>query len=216
MDIKKPNLDSPLSKALYVAGVTTFCTFLACWAVLAHQGTNQSTRSSVTASDELFAQTAAQGGLAEVELGRLAQQNGANAAVKVFGQRMVQDHTRANEELKKAAKKDGVALPTDLNEKDQAAIDEMSKLSGPAFDAAYARDMVKDQWDKIAEFHREASGGQKGAIKKFAADSLPTLDDHLKQARDMRQIVADAAAAPALTPVKIPVKAKSSRHSSSK
>ncbi len=96
------DLNSPMMKAAYVAGVTTFCTFLGCWAVLAHQETaSQPARSA--ASDSQFAKKAAQGGMAEVKMGQLAQDKGTSDSVKKFGQRMVEDHTKAGDELKKAA-----------------------------------------------------------------------------------------------------------------
>jgi putative membrane protein len=174
---------SPIGKLFYVAGVTTFCTFLGCWALLAHQETSPSTKKA--ASDEQFAKKAAQGGLAEVKMGELAQQKGTNEAVKKFGQRMAEDHTKAGEELKQAAMKENITLPTDLDTKDQATYDALSKLSGPAFDRAYARDMVKDHEQDIAEFKREANSGKNESIKNFAAQTLPTLEDHLKEAREM-------------------------------
>jgi putative membrane protein len=182
------SIDSPLAKVLYVAGVTTFCTFLACWAVLAHQEASQESRKA-TVSDAEFAKKAAQGGMAEVRLGRLAEQNGSNAAVKQFGQRMVEDHTKANDELKQAAAKENILLPGDMDPKDQAVYDALAKLSGAAFDKAYARDMIRDHQQDIADFNSEANSGRKSAIKDFAEQSLPTLQDHLKQAREMRQTV---------------------------
>jgi putative membrane protein len=183
------SFDSPLAKVFYVAGVTTFCTFLACWAVLAHQETSQEARKPAI-SDEEFAKKAAQGGLAEVKLGQLAKQAGSSDAVKQFGQRMIQDHMQANEELKQAAVKESISLPGDLDPKDQAVYDALSKLSGAAFDKAYARDMIRDHQQDIADFNSEANSGRKSAIKDFAEQTLPTLQDHLKQAREMRQAIA--------------------------
>jgi putative membrane protein len=185
------SFNSPLVKVAYVAGVTTFCTFLGCWAVLAHQENSQqpaqSTRSAV--NDTQFAKKAAQGGMAEVKMGQLAQEKGTSDAVKKFGQRMVDDHTKAGDDLKKAAAQENISLPNDISAKDKATYDALSKLSGAAFDRAYARDMVKDHEEDIAEFNKEASGGQKAAIKDFASQTLPTLQDHLKQAKEVRQNV---------------------------
>jgi putative membrane protein len=181
------SIDSPIAKVLYVAGVTTFCTFLGCWAVLAHQEASQDSRKA-TISDADFAKKAAQGGMAEVKLGQLAEQNGSNAAVKQFGQRMVEDHLKANDQLKQAAAKENISLPVDLDPKDQAVYDVLAKLSGAAFDKAYARDMIRDHQEDIADFNREASG-RKSVLKDLAEQTLPTLQDHLKQAREMRQTV---------------------------
>ena len=186
-------MQSTLAKVLYVAGVTAFCTFLGCWAVLAHQESSQEPRRSMV-SDEQFARNAAQSGTAEVKLGQLAEEKGASEAVKQFGQRMVQDHTKANDELKQAAAKENIALPGDLDPKDQATYDALSKLSGTAFDKAYSRNMVKDHQEDIAEFNSEANSGRKSAIQNFAEHTLPTLQDHLRQAREMRQTVAVSSA----------------------
>jgi putative membrane protein len=181
-------LDSPLMKAAYVAGVTTFCTFLGCWAVLAHQESSQKPARTAV-SDTQFVKKAAQGGIAEVKLGQLAQEKGTSDSVKKFGQRMVEDHTKAGDELKRAAAQENITLPDDISAKDKATYDSLSKLSGAAFDRAYARDMVKDHEEDIADFNKEANGGKNAAIKDFATQTLSTLQDHLKEAKEMRQNV---------------------------
>jgi putative membrane protein len=180
-----PQLKTPVAKAAYVAAVTTVFTFLGCWVVLAHQD-DTPTRSSKSSGDEKFAIQAAQGGMAEVKLGQLAQEKAQNEAVRKFGQRMVDDHTKSNHELKEAAIKERISLPKDIDKKDQAIYDTLAKLSGAEFDKAYVQDMVKDHQDDIAEFGTEARTGQRDAIKTFAADSLPTLKDHLRAAKEMR------------------------------
>lgn len=136
-------------------------------------------------SDTEFAKMAARGGLAEVKLGQLAEEKGTAQTVKDFGKRMVADHSKADDDLKTAASSDKIALPTEMSAKDQAAYDRLSKLSGEAFDRAYARDMVRDHSADVAEFRLESKGGKDAAIKDFAAQKLPTLEDHLKQAREM-------------------------------
>jgi len=185
-------MNQTLAKGLYVAGVTTFCTFLGCWAVLAHQAGTQSSR-KMTMADEEFAKKAAQGGMAEVKLGQLAEEKASNDTVKKFAKRMVEDHGKANDELKEAAMKESITLPTDMDSKDEATYERLSKLSGEAFDKAYARDMVKDHQQDIAEFRKEANSGRKDSIKSFAAQTLPTLQDHLKEARQMEQSVSGSA-----------------------
>ena len=148
-----------------------------------------------TVSDSDFAKDAARGGMAEVKLGQLAQDKGTSDAVKEFGKRMVDDHSAANDKLKSIAQQESVNLPTDLSKKDQATYDKLSKLAGDAFDRAYARDMVKDHQDDIAVFRQEASNGQDPQIKSFASDTLPTLQDHLKMAREMMRNVGPSNAA---------------------
>jgi putative membrane protein len=101
----------------------------------------------------------------------------------------VEDHTKAGDELKRAAAQDNITLPDDVSAKDKATYNELTKLSGAAFDRAYARDMVKDHEEDIADFNKEANGGKNTSIKDFATRTLPTLQDHLKEAKEMRQNV---------------------------
>ena len=126
---------------------------------------------------------AAVGGMAEVELGKLAQQNGSNDQVKQFGSRMVDDHSKANDELKQIASSKGITLPTDLDAKHKSVVAKMQKLTGAQFDRAYMDDMVKDHKEDVADFKKESTGGKDSDIKSFAAKTLPTLQDHLKMAQ---------------------------------
>lgn len=137
-------------------------------------------------SDVTFAKKAAEGGNAEVKMGQLAQDKGESIAVKEFGKRMEQDHTQAGEKLKDLAGKENIDLPTGMNTSDQQVYDRLSKLSGQAFDIAYMRDMVKDHTADISEFQQEAKNGTDEKLKSFASDTLPTLQDHLKQAQQIR------------------------------
>ncbi len=139
--------------------------------------------------DAVFAKKAAAGGMAEVKLGQLAQEKGSSDAVKTFGKRMETDHSKAGDELKKVASKNNINLPSGMNRKDQATCERLSKLSGAEFDRAYAQDMVTDHQEDIAEFKKEASAGQNDDLKNFASSTLPTLEDHLKQAREMEKTV---------------------------
>lgn len=142
----------------------------------------QAGSSSVAASDKAFMMKAAQGGLAEVQLGQLAVDKAQDADVKAFGQRMVDDHGKANDQLKSIAQQKGVTLPTDLDAKDKAAKDRLSKLSGAQFDRAYMRDMVSDHKKDVAEFKKEANAGKDNDVKNFASQTVPTLESHLQDA----------------------------------
>ncbi len=135
--------------------------------------------------DKTFMKKAAEGGLAEVQMGQLAQQNGESQEVKDFGQRMVTDHSKANDQLKQVAEKEGVTLPTSPSSHDQAEYNKLSKLQGDAFDKAYAKMMVSDHKKDIAEFKREASSGSDAQVKNFASQTLPTLQEHLQLAEKM-------------------------------
>jgi putative membrane protein len=140
---------------------------------------------SVGSTDRKFAMTAAMDGMAEVELGRLATGRGASDAVKQFGQRMVDDHSKANDELQQWAMTAGVTLPTALDAKHQAVVARLSRLSGAAFDKAYAQQMVKDHTKAVQLFQREADRGADSGLKTFASTTLPTLREHLEMARSL-------------------------------
>ena len=140
-------------------------------------------------TDAQFAKAAAEGGMAEVKLGQLAEEKGDSQVVKDFGKRMVDDHTKIGDELKSTAAADKLTLPTELNAHDQAVYDHLSKLSGSAFDRAYARDMVHDHIADIGAFKTEVKDGKNTGIKTFASNALPTLEEHLKLARTMEHDV---------------------------
>jgi putative membrane protein len=135
--------------------------------------------------DKQFLADAAQGGLAEVEFGKLATERASSNEVKEFGQRMVDDHSKANDQLKQLAAQAGVAVPDSLSAKDQAEKERLSKLSGEQFDAAYMKSMVKDHKKDVADFQHEANSGHDTNVKNFASSTLPTLQDHLKMAEQI-------------------------------
>ena len=141
-------------------------------------------------ADSKFAMDAAKGGLMEVEMGRMAADHATNPDVKQFAQRMVTDHTKANEELKTIASRKGITLPASIDASEKAKIDKMSKMSGGAFDKAYMDDMVKDHKKDVAEFRKQANSGKDADIKGFASKTLPTLEEHLKMAQDAHAKVA--------------------------
>jgi putative membrane protein len=139
----------------------------------------------LSANDRNFVTTAAEDGHAEVELGKLAQQNGSSPAVKQFGQRMIDDHTKAGKELETIATKLGMTPPKEPGSKQQADIKKFSKLTGEKFDREYADHMVKDHEKAVALFEKQAKNGDAAELKAFASKTLPTLQEHLKMARDL-------------------------------
>ena len=157
----------------------------------AQQG-NEASR--MKSPDSTFVTKAAQGGMAEVELGTLATQRASNQKVKDFGQKMVDDHSKANEELKALASQKGVQLPTAIDAKSQAMKTRLTGLQGAAFDRAYMQHMVTDHEHDVAEFQKEADHGADPDVKNFAAKTLPTLQGHLKMAQDT---LGDVKSAPA-------------------
>lgn len=144
-------------------------------------------------ADASFVHEAAIGGLAEVELGRLATQNASSDDVKQFGQRMVDDHGKANDELKALAAKKGITLPTELDQKHQALRDRLAKQQGAAFDKAYMSEMLSDHQKDVAAFQREAKSGSDPDVKAWAQKTLPTLQEHLKMAKATRGKTAGSA-----------------------
>jgi putative membrane protein len=175
---------------LSILSVSIGLALLGVASVAAAQGTSASSPAamkagsgaSLAAGDKAFVQKAAIGGLAEVEMGKMAQQKGSSDQVKQFGSRMVEDHSKANDDLKQVASSKGIALPTDLDAKHKAKMDKLEKLSGGQFDRAYMDDMVADHKEDVADFKKEASSGKDSDLKSFASKTLPTLEDHLKMA----------------------------------
>jgi putative membrane protein len=131
-----------------------------------------------------FAQKAAQAGMAEVELGKLAQAQSRNADVKAFAARMVADHGKANEELKTIAKAKGMQLPTKLDQMHQSMVDKFKGKTGPEFDIAYSQQMVDDH-AKAVDLFSQATRSNDREIAAFARKTLPTVQDHKKEADAM-------------------------------
>src|SRR5262245_30339210 len=156
---------------------------LAVTSAVAHEG------AKATHPDKHFLKEAAQGGRAEVTLGQMAADKAASDDVKKFGQRMVDDHTKAGDELKKLAAAEGVTLPTEMDRKAQAVQQRLSQLSGAEFDRAYMKEMVKDHQKDVAAFEREAQQGKDTELKNWAAQTLPTLKEHLDLAQNTAEKV---------------------------
>lgn len=162
---------------------TTSLTIFALLSDSAAAQQNEANRMKQSA-DQGFVTKAAEGGKAEVELGTLATQRASNEQVKQFGQRMIDDHSKANDELKSIVAGKAMSVPNAMDAKSRAVKTRLSKLTGAAFDRAYMEDMVKDHQEDIAEFQREADHGADPDIKAFAQKTLPTLQHHLQMAQD--------------------------------
>ena len=143
--------------------------------------------------DMEFARKAAEGGLKEVRLGELAEQQAESAEVQQFGQRMVEDHGQANEELKRIAEQKGVELPQELPDDAQQLHDELQQKSSAEFDQAYMDEMVSDHEQDVEEFESYVESAQDTDLRNFAEQTLPTLREHLELARQTREQVVAAA-----------------------
>jgi putative membrane protein len=135
--------------------------------------------SSTATTPEGFMTEAAKGGMAEVELSKMALPKLKDAAVKQFAQQMISEHTRANNELKALAAKKKVTLPTELDADHKATAADMNSMSGADFDKDYVNAMVADHEKSVALFQSQASSGTDADAKAFAAKTLPTLQKHL-------------------------------------
>lgn len=140
-------------------------------------------------ADSDFMMKAAQGGLAEVDMGNMASSKATNADVKKFGDRMVTDHSKANDELKQLAATKGVTLPTAVSDEQKKAMDEMTAKSGKDFDKFYMDDMVKDHEKDVAEFEKASKEAKDADLKAWAAKTLPTLQGHLQMAKETQKKV---------------------------
>jgi putative membrane protein len=131
-----------------------------------------------------FVAHVARDGIAEVELGKLAVARGASADVKQFGQHMVDDHGKANGELKSLATAKNIPVPSDLTAEQKATKDTLSKLSGADFDRAYMKAMVSDHDKAVAKFRAFSEKGDDADLKKWAEKTLPTLEAHERMAKE--------------------------------
>jgi len=157
---------------------------LGCAFSIAQMASNSSS-AKPSASDQTFMKQAAQGNEAEVALGQLAQQKAESPDVKAFGERMVNDHTMANDELKQVASEKGVSLPSRPNAEGTAEKARLEKMSGAQFDKAYMNYMVAEHKKDVAEFQKEATHANDPAVKNFAQTTLPTLQSHLQEAESI-------------------------------
>jgi putative membrane protein len=128
--------------------------------------------------DQMFVRNAAEGGLAEVQMGQLAAQKGSSDEVKSFGQKMAQDHTMLNNSMKPVADSMDVRVPTKLNKKDQAEYDRLNGLSGADFDSAYLTDMVKDHHKDLRDFQAENSTVMNPTLKAAVQKGEQVIQQH--------------------------------------
>ena len=139
----------------------------------------------LTRSDRTFMTKAVQGGLAEVELGRIAAQKATDPQVKQFAQRMVDDHGKANDRLKQVASSKNVTLPGDLPSDAKREEDKLNKLSGAQFDKEYMNHMLSDHKKDVSLFRSESKSAKDPDVKQFASETLPTLEQHLQMAQSI-------------------------------
>jgi len=140
---------------------------------------------SLSSRDKNFVLQAAQTGMLEVQLGKLAVERGSSARVKEYGQEMVNEHTQANQELMQLAMQKGVELPTEMSSQNKALTDRLSGLSGTSFDKAYKQAMIESHNQAIALFQAQSQQGQDPELKGWATKLLPNLQAHLQMVNQM-------------------------------
>jgi len=142
-------------------------------------------RGSLSERDFKFVNEASRGGLAEVKLGELAKEKGASQVVKDFGERMVTDHGKANDELAKIATTKNAVPSVDLTRKENSTFEKLQKASGKDFDKEYASAMVKDHKEDVKAFKDAVEDLKDPDLKAFASKTLPILEEHLQMAEQM-------------------------------
>lgn len=136
-------------------------------------------------ADKEFIEDAAKGGMFEVQSGQLAEKKASDEAVKSFAQRIVQDHTKANDELQQIAQSKGVKMPDKEKWMERHEMSKLQKLNGAEFDREYAQRSVKDHQKDIKEFEKAASKVKDPDLKAWAEKQLPVLREHLAMAQKL-------------------------------
>jgi putative membrane protein len=156
-----PKLLIPLASALLILSASSFGA------------------SSLGSDDTTFVDNAAKGGLAEVQMGRLAAKKASSPEVREFGNLMVHDHSKVNAALSSLAASKGVKLPDSKSIGEDVSMAHLKMLSGKSFDEAYIKTMVDDHKEDIQAFQKAADGSSDPDVKHFASKTLPTLQSHL-------------------------------------
>jgi putative membrane protein len=138
-------------------------------------------------ADQTFVKKAAQGSIAEIDLGELAKERAQSDEVKQFAERMIQDHGKANEQLEEIAKNKGATLPTEAGEEHSKVRAELADLKGEEFDQKYMAAMAEDHQKAVDLFQSQAEQGKDAELKSFAEQTLPTIKEHLTMAQSMVQ-----------------------------
>ena len=165
-----------MKRFLWMAVVSLFALSMAIPALAAEK---------LSKADKAFVKAAASGGMMEGELGRMAQEKGASKEIKDFGQMMVTDHGKANDELEAVISKKQMKKPAKMQAKHKKMVDQLNALSGAEFDKKYAKEMVKDHEKDVAKFKKASGKVKDSELKAWVDKTLPVLEQHLQHAKDM-------------------------------
>lgn len=133
--------------------------------------------------DKLFVRQAALGGRAEVELSKIAQKKASNESVRAFADRMVEVHSKSNQQLLRTGRGLNPDLPKDLDPEHQSVRNELQKASGQSFDIAYIAAQIQDHQRTANLLQWHISNGQNEALRKYSMETLPEVMDHLEHAK---------------------------------
>lgn len=149
----------------------------------------QNNNTAIRAMDKDFITQAASDGMKEVEMGRLGVRQASNEQVKQFAQKMIDDHGKANDELMTLARSKNVDVSTQMPQDHKSMVEKFNQLNGADFDKQYIDHMVQDHQKAVDLFDRQARQGEDAQVRAFAARTLPTLRQHLQQAKELQQTI---------------------------
>jgi putative membrane protein len=160
----------------YTLGLAALCAYAAFGQAGQHANLSQ--------GDRTFVNDMARGNMSEIELGKLAQQKASNSEVKQLADRIVNDHTNLNDQLKQWAQSSNVTLPNQISSTESSHKQHLESLSGNDFDKAYIQIMLSDHQHDIHAVQQEAEHGQDQQVKQLAQKALPLLEDHVRLAEN--------------------------------
>jgi len=168
-----------------IQGMTALAALALAAAATGAAAQSSDTSGKLSSADRKFLMKAAEGNAAEVEAGRLAAQQAMDPQVKQFGERMVKDHSQANEKLMTLAQSKGIQLPTGPSKSDQSEMNKLQGMSGSQFDRQYSKAMLKDHKKDVKEYEHEAKDAKDPDVKAYAESTLPILQEHLSMAEQL-------------------------------
>jgi putative membrane protein len=142
-----------------------------------------SSSTKLSEADQNFIKNAGQVNITEIDLATLAKEQAKSDQVKAFAERMIKDHSKANQELERIAQNEGVAIPTEAGEEQSKLRSELSKVKGEEFDQHYMKAMVEGHQKAEELFEKEAKSGESKELKSFAEATLPVIKEHLQMAK---------------------------------
>jgi putative membrane protein len=134
--------------------------------------------------DQKFIQEAAQANMAEIQMGQVAQQQGASDQVRKLGEHIASDHRESQSKLGAIAGSHQVTLPAELSAQQKRELDKLSRQQGEAFDEAFVKQSISDHQKTVAMFRKAAREAKSEDVKRYASDNLPTLEEHLRRSQE--------------------------------